>query len=103
MTVARDDSETSRDFGQVTAGLPESLDEIARDFAALSARDRLTLLSDFSDELPALPERYQGHTELLERVEACQSPPASRGPGARGVPRRRWWNQSTPTHPRIAR
>jgi cysteine desulfuration protein SufE len=60
--------------GQVTAGLPESLDEIAQDFAALSARDRLTLLLDFSDGLPELPERYQGHPELLERVEECQSP-----------------------------
>jgi len=60
--------------GQVTAGLPEALDEIAQDFAALSVRDRLTLLLDFSDELPALPERYQGHPELLERVAECQSP-----------------------------
>lgn len=60
--------------GQSTAGLPESLDEIAQDFGALSARDRLTLLLDFSDELPELPERYRGHTELLERVEECQSP-----------------------------
>jgi cysteine desulfuration protein SufE len=59
---------------QVTTGLPEALEEIAQDFAALSARDRLTLLSDFSDELPELPERYQGHVELLERVEECQSP-----------------------------
>jgi cysteine desulfuration protein SufE len=57
-----------------TAKLPESLDEIAQDFAALSARERLTLLLDFSDDLPALPERYQGHTELLERVDECQTP-----------------------------
>jgi len=57
-----------------TVGLPESLEEIAQDFAALSARDRLTLLSDFSDELAELPQRYVGHTELLERVDECQSP-----------------------------
>ena len=57
-----------------TSQLPESLDEIAQDFAALSARDRLTLLLDFSDDLPELPERYQGHAELLERVDECQSP-----------------------------
>jgi cysteine desulfuration protein SufE len=60
--------------GQVSAGLPETLDEIAQDFTALSARDRLTLLLDFSDALPELPERYVGHVELLERVEECQSP-----------------------------
>ena len=59
---------------QATVGLPESLDEIAQDFAALSVRDRLTLLLDFSDELTELPERYQGHPELLERVDECQSP-----------------------------
>jgi cysteine desulfuration protein SufE len=60
--------------GQVTAGMPEFLDEIAQDFAALSARDRLTLLLDFSDGLPELPVRYLGHVELLARVEQCQSP-----------------------------
>jgi cysteine desulfuration protein SufE len=60
--------------GQVTAGLPDSLDEIAQDLVALSARDRLTLLLDFSDALPELPARYLGHVELLERVEECQSP-----------------------------
>jgi cysteine desulfuration protein SufE len=59
---------------QVTLPLPESLDEIAQDFTALSARDRLTLLLDFSDALPDLPERYAQHAELLERVDECQSP-----------------------------
>ena len=59
---------------QVTIPLPASLDEIAQDFAALSARDRLILLLDFSDGLPELPERYAGHVELLERVDECQSP-----------------------------
>jgi cysteine desulfuration protein SufE len=58
----------------VAVGLPESLEEIAQDFTAMSARDRLTLLLDFSDELPDLPERYQGHSELLERVDECQTP-----------------------------
>jgi cysteine desulfuration protein SufE len=60
--------------GDTSVALPESLDTIAQDFAALSARDRLTLLLDFSDDLPGLPERYQGHAELLERVDECQSP-----------------------------
>lgn len=59
---------------QATIPLPATLDEIAQDFAALSARDRLTLLLDFSDGLPELPERYSGHSELLERVDECQSP-----------------------------
>jgi len=60
--------------GQGTVPLPATLDEIAEDFAALSARDRLTLLLDFSDGLPDLPARYAGHADLLERVEECQTP-----------------------------
>jgi cysteine desulfuration protein SufE len=58
----------------VAVDLPPSLEEIAQDFAALSARDRITALLEFGDELPELPERYVGHPELLERVEECQSP-----------------------------
>lgn len=54
--------------------LPEALDEIAHDFTSLSVRDRLTLLLEFSDELPDLPERYADHPELLEQVHECQSP-----------------------------
>jgi cysteine desulfuration protein SufE len=60
--------------GEISVALPQSLDEIAQDFAALSARDRLTLLLDFSDELPEPPQRYQGHAEMLEKVDECQSP-----------------------------
>jgi cysteine desulfuration protein SufE len=54
--------------------LPEALAEIADDFQAMSAADRLQLLLEFSDELPALPERYAGHLELMEQVVECQSP-----------------------------
>ncbi len=60
--------------GNLTVPLPAALEEIAHDFAELSARDRLTLLLEFSDGLPELPARYSGHAELLERVEECQSP-----------------------------
>jgi len=54
--------------------LPGSLAEIAEDFASVTARERLELLLEFSDGLPALPDRYAGHTELLERVDECQTP-----------------------------
>lgn len=54
--------------------LPASLAEIAEDFASVTARERLELLLEFSDGLPALPDRYAGHTELLERVDECQTP-----------------------------
>ena len=59
---------------RVGVPLPVALDAIAQDFLAMSPRDRLTLLLDFSDGLPELPERYVGHSELLERVDECQSP-----------------------------
>lgn len=54
--------------------LPSVLAEIRDDFLALTERDRLNLLLEFSDELPELPERYREHPDLLERVEECQAP-----------------------------
>ena len=54
--------------------LPEALAEIAEDFRSASNDFKLQLLLEFSDELPALPERYVGHLEKLERVDECQSP-----------------------------
>jgi cysteine desulfuration protein SufE len=56
------------------APLPPALEEIAEDFTAMSAAERLQLLLEFSDGLPALPDRYAGHTELMEQVPECQSP-----------------------------
>jgi cysteine desulfuration protein SufE len=50
------------------------LTEIVEDFHALAGQERLLLLLEFSDDLPALPERYAGHRDLLEQVPECQSP-----------------------------
>jgi len=55
-------------------GLPPALAEIVDDFNAVSERDRLQLLLEFSEGLPALPERYAEHPELMEPVPECQSP-----------------------------
>ena len=54
--------------------LPAALAEIRDDFLALEQRERLQLLLEFSQELPALPERYENHRDLLEQVMECQSP-----------------------------
>lgn len=54
--------------------LPEGFEEIAEDFHALGDKDRLQLLLEFANSLPALPERYAEHPELLEPVPECQSP-----------------------------
>ena len=59
---------------ETRASLPPALEEIAEDFSVASSPEKLQLLLEFSDELPALPERYVGHDELLERVDECQSP-----------------------------
>lgn len=52
----------------------ETVDSLSADFQALSVKDRLNLLLEFSENLPALPARYADHPDLLERVEECQSP-----------------------------
>ena len=57
-----------------TTGLPKALAEIAEDFAELPVPERLQLLLEFSEELPALPERYAGATDSMEQVHECQSP-----------------------------
>ena len=57
-----------------TPTLNPRLQEIADDFNAMSGKDRLQLLLEFSQELPALPGRYAEHHDLLEPVPECQSP-----------------------------
>lgn len=54
--------------------LPETLAEIRDEFLELDEPDRLQLLLEFSGELPPVPEKYEGHPELAERVVECQSP-----------------------------
>ena len=48
--------------------------EIIEAFQEVPQNVKLELLLEYSEALPALPERYQDHPELLERVEECQSP-----------------------------
>ena len=54
--------------------LPDSLTQIREEFLALDLSDRLVLLLEYSNDLPALPDRFADHPDLLERVEECQSP-----------------------------
>jgi cysteine desulfuration protein SufE len=56
------------------ATLNPRLQEILDDFNAVSGKDRLQLLLEFSQQLPALPERYAQDPGLLEPVPECQSP-----------------------------
>lgn len=54
--------------------LPAQLIEIQEDFLALEQKDRLLLLLEFANDLPELPQKFQDHPDLLERVVECQSP-----------------------------
>lgn len=52
----------------------ESFESLIEDFNSISVKERLNLLLEFSENLPALPSRYADHPDMLERVEECQSP-----------------------------
>jgi cysteine desulfuration protein SufE len=56
------------------ATLHPRLQEIVDDFHSVPDKDRLQLLLEFSQDLPALPERYAEHRDLLEPVPECQTP-----------------------------
>jgi cysteine desulfuration protein SufE len=56
------------------AALNPRLQEIADDFRSMPDKDRLQLLLEFSQDLPALPERYAGHRDRMEPVPECQTP-----------------------------
>jgi len=57
-----------------TAALNPRLQEIVDDFHDVPDKDRLQLLLEFSQDLPALPERYAGHRDRMEPVPECQTP-----------------------------
>ncbi|MGN6246027.1 MAG: SufE family protein [Motilibacteraceae bacterium] len=54
--------------------LTPELAAVVEDFAAVGPKDRLQLLLEFSQELPALPARYAEDRDALEQVHECQSP-----------------------------
>ena len=54
--------------------LPPQLAELVDDFSSVGPKDRLQLLLELSQELPALPERYTDAPSAMEQVHECQSP-----------------------------
>ena len=59
----------------VTApALPAALGEVVEEFAAVSPRDRLQLLLEYSQELPSLPAELAANRDRLEQVHECQTP-----------------------------
>lgn len=57
-----------------TTHVPETLAEIRDDFLELPEAERLQLLLEFSNELPAVSDEVASHPEMYERVAECQSP-----------------------------
>lgn len=56
----------------MSTALPAPLASIRDDFLGLPESDRLSLLLEFSEELPETPDRYADAS--MERVVECQSP-----------------------------
>lgn len=54
--------------------VPDTLAEFRSDFLELPESERLELLLEFANELPAVPAHLQDHPEMYERVAECQSP-----------------------------
>lgn len=54
--------------------LPAPLAELVEDFADVGPKERLQLLLELSQELPALPDRYTDAAASMEQVPECQSP-----------------------------
>ena len=54
--------------------LPDALAEIRDEFLELPESDRLQLLLEFSNGLPAVSDEVAAHPEMYERVAECQSP-----------------------------
>ncbi|GAT73232.1 SufE protein probably [Microbacterium sp. HM58-2] len=60
--------------GMSTSAVPDTLAEIRDGFLETPETDRLLLLLEYSDELPAVSEEVASHPEMYERVAECQSP-----------------------------
>ncbi|MGY4710221.1 SufE family protein [Mycolicibacterium sp. CBM1] len=52
--------------------MPAALAEVVSDFADVQGQDKLTLLLEFANELPALPSTLE--EAAMEPVPECQSP-----------------------------
>jgi len=53
--------------------LPIRLQQIVEDFQLCEGKEKLELLLQYSDKMPPLPERFQGHNEM-EQVQECMTP-----------------------------
>lgn len=54
--------------------LPAKLQEIVEDFTWSEGREKLELLLQYSEQMPALPDWLTEHHELMDQVHECMTP-----------------------------
>lgn len=54
--------------------MPPRLAEIVEDFRFAEGREKLELLLQYAESLPALPANWQGHQAEMETVPECMTP-----------------------------
>lgn len=68
---------TMSDYEDVSAKIeacPPKLQTTIAEFSTATPQERLELLLEFADELPALPARIHEERNTMEQVHECQSP-----------------------------
>jgi cysteine desulfuration protein SufE len=62
------------EFTDKLARLPAELRAIVDEFRAVTPRERLELLLEFSEGLPDLPDHLAAQRDQMEQVHECQTP-----------------------------
>lgn len=57
-----------------TGAIPPRLQEIIEDFRVSDHEEKLELLLEFSEKMPALPEWLREHHDIMDRVHECMTP-----------------------------
>jgi cysteine desulfuration protein SufE len=58
----------------MTPAIPEKLQEIVDDFAMASREEKVEMLIQYAESLPALPDRLQAERDKMEAVPECMTP-----------------------------
>lgn len=54
--------------------IPEKLQEIVDDFSMASREEKVEMLIQYAESLPALPERLRGERDKMDPVPECMTP-----------------------------
>jgi cysteine desulfuration protein SufE len=70
----RPDREMRLPVNNSNVKIPARLGEIIEDFQICEGREKLELLLEFSEKMPALPEWLEGQHDQMDKVEECMTP-----------------------------